>query len=363
MYLEKLKELVQEGVTDKAFPGATYAIVLPDAIYTDFVGDKSWYPNVEPNTIDTIYDMASVTKVMTTTTCILKLLEFGKVRLFSKVSNFLPRFKHQNIVLWHLLTHTSGLREGLPGVTKIKSSEEAWDKAYDMELIYEPGTKIQYSDVNYILLGKIIEVVSGLSLDEFAKKYIYEPCEMKDTCFNPKDIKRCAPTEERNDEIVQGIVRGHVHDEAAYILGGVAGHAGMFSTANDVANFIQMILNKGVFKNKRVLSGQIVDLLYKPQVAQQIGVSLIPQRRGIGWIVNDYNSNAGDLVSDETITHTGFTGTNVWIDRINQVGFCLLSNRVHPTRANLKHMELRPKVANYIMAHLEEIKKEIQNGN
>ena len=360
MYLDKLHELIVSGVTNGAFPGACYAVVLKDKVYMNYCGLRARYPEEESNSIDTIYDMASVSKVATTSICLLKLMEMGKIRLFDKVKDYIPGFLYDDICIYHLVTHTSGLKPGLSNPWYIQSSDAAWSMIMRAPVNFPVGTDIVYSDLNFIFLGRIIEIVSGMSLDEFAKKYIYEPLEMKDTCYNPADKLRCAPTEERNDPIIKGIVRGNVHDETAYILGGVAGHAGMFSTISDMSNFLQMILNEGMFKGKKILSKVTVDKLFTPLAEKQVGLSTMKLRRSIGWIVNDYNSSAGDLTSSETINHTGFTGTNVWVDRKNEVAFCLLSNRVHPTRKNLLHMPLRVKIANYIMANLEEIKKEIR---
>ena len=175
---------------------------------------------------------------------------------------------------------------------KIKSKEEAWEMIMTAPVNFPVGTDIVYSDLNFIFLGKIVEVVSGMSLDVFAKKYIYEPLEMKDTCYNPVDKNRCAPTEERNDPVVQGIVRGKVHDETAYILGGVAGHAGIFSTIKDMSKFLQMILNKGTYNGNKVLSPVTVDKLFKPLASKTVGNSCMKLQRSIGWIVKDYNSSS-----------------------------------------------------------------------
>ncbi len=357
--LDELKELFNDAVEFGAFPGATYAIVTRNHIYTDVVGLKAKYPAEEENSVDTIYDMASVSKVVSTTTCLLKLMEAGKVRLFDPVQRYLPQFKYEKITIWHLVTHTSGLQPGLYNQAHITSKEEAMKLIYEAEVQFETGTKIQYSDINYILLGFIIETISGMSLDAFAKKEIFIPLDMIDSGYNPVDAKRCAPTEERHDEVVQGIVRGKVHDETAYILGGVAGHAGLFSTASDIAKFMQMILNNGMHNGKQYLSKATIDALFRPLVKDPIGISSLPLQRSIGWIVYDYNTACGDLTSLNTIYHTGFTGTCVWIDKDNEVAFCMLSNRVHPTRANGKHIEIRSKLANYIMAHLDEIKEEL----
>lgn len=349
--IEKLNEILEEATNNNIFPGATYALVCEEGKYYGYVGKKALYPVSEDNSLDTLYDMASCTKVICTTSCIFKLLEQGKIRLFDTVNSYLPEFKHEDILLWDLLTHTSGLPAGVGGVTKLKSREEALEKIFALETIYPKNTKIVYSDIGFVLLGLIIEKISGMSLNEYAKENIFNPLEMVDTGYLPKDKERCAPTEERNDDVVKGLVRGYVHDELSYILGGVAGHAGLFSTCSDIAHFIEMILNKGVYKGKRIFSEASIDLMFTPQVKENKGVALTCNTRGLGWIVQGDYCSAGDLASKETILHTGFTGTNVFIDRINNVGFTLLSNRVHPTRKNTLLIPFRGKLGNFIIAN------------
>ena len=347
----ELTEMLSEAASTVIFPGGNFALVCEEGTFTGSVGKKRLFPEVVENNIDTMYDMASCSKVVSTTTCILKLLEQGKLRLFDTVKKYLPRFKHENVLVWDLITHTSGLPAGVSGVCKIKSREEALDKIYALDLIYEKNTKIVYSDIGFILLGFIVEEISGMKLNEFAKKYVFDPLEMYDTGYNPVDIDRCAPTEERNDDIVKGIVCGKVHDEMAYLLGGVCGHAGFFSTCKDMSHFIEMVLNDGVYNGKKILSKATINLMFTPQVQEKKGIALTLNTRGIGWIVQGDYCSAGDLASPETILHTGFTGTNVFIDRINKVGFSLLTNRVHPTRQNVKIIPYRGMIGNYIIAN------------
>ncbi len=352
-----LDKIILEAISDGAFPGANYAIVTKSKVTLGSLGNKALYPMVEKNSVDTLYDMASVSKVLSTTTCIMKLIEMGKLRLHSKVQSFLPRFRFPNLTIWDLMTHTSGMRECLKDPCKTKTLEEAWDKLYSYDLEFTDNQKIVYSDLNYIMLGEIVHVVSGKTLPEFAGEYVFKPLEMFDTGYNPTDKMRCAPTEKRDDETYRGIVRGDVHDETSYIMGGTVGHAGVFSTVSDMSHFIEMILNRGEYHGKRILAPQTVDLLFEVQVTENDPVINRKERRGLGWIIKGQASSAGDLTSyDDTILHTGFTGTNVWIDRKNGVGFCMLTNRVHPTRGNGKHIEVRPRVANYVMAHLEDYK-------
>lgn len=354
--MKRIEELINNAINNDNLPGANYVVVTKNKTIFGSLGNKALIPEIEKNDIDTIYDIASMSKVISTTSCALKLVENGDIRLFDPVKKYLPEYKHGNVRIYDLMTHTSGMKPYLPNASSLASKEEVWNKIIELDLDYEKGSKILYSCINYIILGKIIERVSGMTLAEFAKKEIFDPLEMKDTCYNPKDIIRCAPTEIRKDKVFDGVLRGRVHDETAYALGGISGNAGVFSTVKDISHFIEMILNDGVYKGKRIFSKATIDLIYTPQVKETSGVYLVEEFRSIGWIVKGSVSSAGELTSADTILHTGFTGTNIWIDRQNQVGFCMLSNRVHPSRDNNATISLRPKLANYIIAHLDEIK-------
>lgn len=356
--LDRLINIIEDEIKDGAFPGANFAIVTPDVAYLGSVGNKSLKPNIEENDINTMYDMASLSKVISTTTIAYKLIEMGKLRTASKVAKYLPRFKHENVTIWNLMTHTSGLPEGIKGLLELKTKEEVIDKIYELDLIYEPGSAIRYSDVGYILLGFILEEITGKTLDVLAKEFVFDPLLMNDTRYNPENDNRCAPTEERADVLHQGIQRGTVHDETAYLLGGVAGSAGVFSTVSDVSNFIKMILNDGIFEDKEILSKRTIDLMFTPQVEEITGVQKLGTARGLGWLVGGFGGPNGDLTSLNTIHHTGFTGTSLWIDRTNKIGFCLLTNRVHPTRNNPKHMDARARISNYVMANVDKFKSQ-----
>lgn len=354
--LQELKKIIEEEIKNGAFPGANYAIVTPKQTYLGSVGNKSLIPSIQKNTIDTIYDMASLSKVLATTTCIFKLMEEGKIRTASKVQNYLPQFAYEQVTIWHLLTHTSGLPEGISGLLVMKSAKDVYEKIFSTPLVYETGAKIKYSDLGYVLLGLIIEKIEKKPLDEVIKEKIFLPLDMIDTTYNPKDLNRCAPTELRNDNLYQGIIKGSVHDEMAFLLNGVAGHAGVFSTVEDVSHFIKMILNNGKYNNQQILSPATIDLMFTPQVHEKSGVMCNGTIRGLGWLIGGFASSSGDLTSNQTIHHTGFTGTSIFIDRSNEIGFCLLTNRVHPTRNISAHIEARGKIANYIMANYYKFK-------
>ncbi len=347
---KEINELIQEALKDEAFPGACLCVVNKDNVYLETYGLKAKYPNEEKNELNTIYDMASCSKVISTTTSILVLLEQGKLRLYEPVCNIIPEFSMKNVTVWDLLTHTAGLPEGLKGAWEM-TKEQIYDGIMKLEPVYEKNTKLIYSDLGFMLLGFIVEKLSGMTLDKFSKKYIFDPLEMYDTGYNPTDTNRCAPTEDRGEYID----RGYVHDEVAHKFNGVCGHAGLFSTVEDVSQFIKMVLNDGVYNGKRILSKQTIDLMFTPQVEDKKGISLNNEKRSVGWIVKGSYPNSGDLASPNTIMHTGFTGTNIVIDRDNKAGFSLLTNRVHPTRKNIKVISFRSRLGNYIFSHLEEL--------
>lgn len=349
---KRLGEIINAGIAYGAFPGANICVVNKEESYIGSFGHKANIPSVEENDIDTLYDMASLTKVVCTTSCLLKCLEEGYFRLYDKVSMFLPRYKHDTIIR-DLVTHTSGLPEGVRGVLNMTSRDEVLDAIYNTDLIYPKNNEIFYSDINYILIGLIIEQVSGMSLDAFAKKAIFDPLEMYNTGFCPlekmgKTADQIAPT-----ELQKGVItRGYVHDETARVMGGVAGHAGLFSCVKDLTHFISMILNDGMYNGKRILSKAAIDSLFRSSVANYTGSFTKPtSRRSIGWILDEENSSASDFISPSTILHTGFTGTNLWVDKEKGVGMAMLTNRVHPTRQNTKHFTYRVRVGNYVISH------------
>ncbi|ERJ11729.1 serine hydrolase domain-containing protein [Haloplasma contractile] len=349
--VKKLESLLEKAIDDGVFPGATYAIVTENEQHYGHMGNKSLEPKLEKNTQDVIYDIASLTKVVSTTTAIMKLIENGMIRLTDFVSHYLEAFKHKEVRIYHLLTHTSGLPADLSKAYELKNTDEVKQRIYDAELINPLGKRIVYSDIGFILLGFLVEKVTGKSLDSYIKEELFIPVEMHDTMYNPTNIVRCAPTEKREDKVYNGYLRGKVHDEKAYALGGVAGHAGLFSTHKDLGKFMQMILNSGHYKGKQILSKATIDLFYKRHVSETTFIPSNEQYRSLGWDLKSLGSSSGDLTSDETILHTGFTGTNMFIDRINKLGFVLLTNRVHPTRTNHGIIKVRPRLANILLSH------------
>lgn len=347
---KEINKLINEAIKNNAFPGANLCIIKGEQVFYETYGNKANYPKVETNNLDTLYDMASCSKVISTTTSILILMEQGKLRLFEPVCNILDGFLCKDITVFDLITHTSGIPSGLVGSHNM-TKDEIRNALMNITQVYKKGTEIRYSDLGFMLLGMIVEKISNETLDVFSRKNIFIPLEMNDTMYCPTDLLRCAPTEDRGGFID----RGYVHDEVAHIFDGVCGHAGLFSTIKDVSHFMMMVLNDGVYKGKRILSKQTIDLMFTPLVEDKKDISLVNEKRSVGWIVKGSYPCSGDFASPNTIMHTGFTGTNVVIDRTNKVAFSLLTNRVHPTRANNQIIAFRAKLGNYIFSHLEDL--------
>lgn len=349
-----LDKLMNVGVEEGVFPGACIGVVTKTKdgfkTYVNSYGNKSLFP-VEKNSIDTVYDMASCTKMLSTVSSLLLLIEQGKISLYDAVVDFIPEFIHKDMRVIDLVTHTAGLPPMLRGSHEM-SKEDIINGILNIERKQERQKEIIYSDVGFVLLGWVIEKASGTTLDKFLSKNILKPLHMNHSGFNPECLECCAPTEKRK----KGFDKGWVHDEMAKNLGGVCGHAGLFSTINDVCNYSKMILNEGIFDGKKIFSKRGIELLYTPLAIDDKGNSCKKGKRSLGWIIDSEYSPSGSLCSKETIGHTGFTGTSIFIDRKNEVSVIILSNRVHPTRENKKILSFRRRVANFVMANLEEFK-------
>jgi uncharacterized protein YbbC (DUF1343 family) len=329
--LAHIDEAVAAEIAKKQLPGA---VVLAGrqgkVVWRRAYGDRAVEPRTEPMTADTIFDLASLTKVVATATSVMILVERGQLRLGDPVARYIPEFADmgkRGITVEQLLTH----RSGFPPDNDIKDYEQGPDKAFEniwhLAPVNEAGSRFVYSDVNYIVLAELVRRVSGKPLDEFAAENIYRPLGMKDTGFRPAAglQARIAPTEKRGDHWM----RGEVHDPRAFLLGGVAGHAGLFSTADDLAIYCQMILNHGQYGGARVLSPMGVRRMTEPRTSG--GNASDGNVRGIGWdIATGYSSNRGDLFPIGSFGHTGFTGTSIWIDPGSETFVVFLSNRVHP---------------------------------
>lgn len=276
-------------------------------------------------TEDTIFDAASLTKVMATTPAIMRLAERGALDLEAPVQKYIPEFRRDGkdgITLRHLLTHTSGLRSGLG--RKVDGQRSAIAYACQEKVTNAPGTSFTYSDINFILLGEVVERVSGEPLDEFVTEEIYRPLKMNDTRYRPwtRDTARIAPTQRDG---TNGVLRGEVHDPTARGMGGVAGHAGVFTTTADLARYARMLLNGGELDGVRLFRPQTVSAMTSVQ-----SPATVKAKRGFGWDIDTGYSRRGEIFLPGSYGHTGFTGTALWIDPYSKTFWILLSNRVHP---------------------------------
>jgi CubicO group peptidase (beta-lactamase class C family) len=316
-------------------------------------GNRTLEPAISPMTEETVFDMASLTKVVATTTAVMQLVEKGKINLEVPVANYLPQFHtvlRQRITVRQCLTHYSGLPPDLPNKdlkysNRIKPSARIiWRKIWQIKPDAAPDEKFLYSDIGFITLGKLVEKVSGKSLDRYAQEAIFTPLKMNSTRFRPpaKWRTRIAATEKKP---WGEVLLGKVHDPTACLLGGVAGHAGLFSTADDLARFCQMILNGGDLEGARILRPETVQLMTSPQSPQGK-----KDLRGLGWdIQSPHSSLRGNFFSPLSFGHTGYTGTSIWIDPPTQTYLIILSNRVHPQdKGSSKY--LRMEIANAVGA-------------
>jgi uncharacterized protein YbbC (DUF1343 family)/CubicO group peptidase (beta-lactamase class C family) len=325
---DAIPQLVNDAIRDKKLPGAVVLIGRGESVvYQKAFGDRALEPSVEPMSVDTIFDLASLTKVVATTTSVMKLVEDGRIRLNDRVSTFIPGFERHDkagITIRHLMTHTSGLRPDLDLADDWSGYDRAIELAIDEVPTSPPGQRFVYSDINYILLGDVVKRVSGMPLDEFAAKTIFTPLGMKDTGFRPSPalVARIAPTEKADGKFLRGVV----HDPTARRMGGVAGHAGLFSTATDLAIFCRMLLDAGRYNGARILSPLTVEKMTSAATG-----STDPNVRGLGWDIDStYSQNRGELFPVGSFGHTGFTGTSIWIDPVTREFVVFLSNRVHP---------------------------------
>jgi len=344
--LASVDAVIEQAIHDGNIPGAVLVVGHNgQVIYRKAYGNRALEPRREPMTLETIFDLASLTKVVATTTAVMKLVEQGKIRLNDPVAKYLPEFGQngkEDITVRQLLTHYSGLVPDLDLKPIWEGKETAYQMAFGEAPEAPPGSRFSYSDVNFIVLGALVERVSGETLDKYCERRIFAPLKMMHTRFTPPAALRpkIAPTQYDENE---HMLRGVVHDPTARRMGGVAGHAGLFSTADDLAKFSQALLNGG----GGVLSALSVEKMTRPEQPPSA-----PVLRGFGWDIDSpFSSNRGDLLPVGSYGHTGFTGTSMWIDPTTQTYIILLSNAVHP-RGKENAIALRSKVATAVAAAL-----------
>ncbi|HON06965.1 MAG TPA: DUF1343 domain-containing protein [Verrucomicrobiota bacterium] len=342
----KLSE-IEYAITNAIFSGQMPGVVIyighkQDSFIKAF-GHRSVIPEKELMTEDTIFDAASLTKIIATAPSIMLLWERGKIVLDDPVSKYIPEFNgvgRESIKIRHLLTHTSGLRAGIGANPPWNGYDVGIKLACAEKPRTTPGSAFLYSDINFILLGEIVRRVSGLPLNEFAEKEIFKPLKMLDTGFLPpkEKISRIAPTQVTGNKVLRGVV----HDPVARNMGGVAGHSGIFTTARDLARFAQMFLNEGELEGIRI---------FKCETIREMTINQTPSldiKRGLGWDIDSgYSKPRGKLFPIGSYGHTGFTGTAIWIDSVSKTFWIFLSNRVHPN-GNGNVLSLQTKIGTLV---------------
>ncbi len=345
---EPVERALDDFVAARAFPGGVLAVgYRGQLVHLYPFGKLSYDEESAAVTADTRYDLASLTKVVVTTTLAMQMVDEGRLDLDAPIARYLPRFQgpqKEQVTARHLLTHSSGLDWWAPLHLELQGRRAYVERIQAMDLVYEPGTAMRYSDLGIVLLGEILERIAGQSLDELANERIFSPLGMERTGFRParREWESIAPTE--LDPWRQRVLQGEVHDENAFALGGVAPHAGLFGTAPDLARFAQMLLYRGVWQHRRLVAPATVDLFTRD--------AQLPRgsRRALGWDTRSpEGSSAGSLFSFRSFGHTGFTGTSVWIDPARELFVILLTNRVHPSRENRQIRDVRPRIADLVV--------------
>lgn len=347
--------LMQEAINDSVFPGGVVAVLRNGALVWNRGYGYHDYTKTRQVAADDVYDLASITKVMATTTAIMKLVDEDKISLDDRVSRYIPEFERgekAEVTIRHLLQHTSGLPAFRAYVDEFKTRKDILNAVRNEPLISGPGLEYLYSDLGFILLGEIVENVSGQRIDRYIRSELFYPMGMYSTHFNPDQIgswmsNRIPPTEV--DTVYgRGSVQGYVHDERAYFMDGVAGHAGLFAPARDLVIYSSMLLNGGVYAGEQYLSEEIIHDFTR----RQSNLS----DRGYGFdLKSDGFSSAGQLTSSNTFGHTGFTGTSLWIDPDHKTAIILLTNRVHPYRSyGAEISQIRAKIADIVMKSIQD---------
>ncbi|MDE3057636.1 MAG: serine hydrolase [Bacteroidota bacterium] len=350
----KVDDIVEKAIQDSAFPGATLLVAKDGVVvWNKAYGTYDYSEKSQLVDVNSMYDLASVTKVIATTSAVMRLYDEEKLKLDDPVIKYIPQFGQngkEHITLYNLLVHDSGLPAFIRFYYFCNDPQCLLDSLYAAKLVYKTGDSSIYSDLGLITMGKVIEKITGTTLDRYVDSVFFKPLGMTSTMYNPPAslIPRIAPTEVDNYWKKTGVaVRGRVHDENAATLGGVSGHAGLFSTTSDLAVLLQMELNGGTYGGVRYIK----EATLKKFRARQSSLST----RGIGWDTkNPGHSWAGKLMSDSTFLHTGFTGTSVAVDPTRNLIIVFLTNRVNPTRNNYKIAEVRPVLHDAIVSALKE---------
>lgn len=318
--------------------------VLHDGLKTNEVyGLKSIFPEEKIAYKSTLYAVASLTKVLTVLPIICKLIDNKEITFNTKLKSILPEFKYDDVTIYDILVHQSGLSSSVNMKDKEQSRISLMNEILKLDKSYKTGTDVVYSDIAYILLGIALERIYGNSLDKIATEEVFYPLNMYKTMYNPYNPNSCAPTEYK-DASQKEVYQGVVHDWKARMMDGVAGHAGVFSIASDIGNFMKMVLNNGYYNNKQYLSEEIIDMWFKTLVYEKKA----DRYRSLCWI-RGHNKFIIDEKNNDIISFHGFSGPSISLDRQNNIGICLMSNGVHPIRENKDKLNaVRPIITDMI---------------
>ncbi len=329
------EKAIAQAINEENIPGAVLLAGNRDGVvYIKSIGDRAVEPTHEAMTDDTIFDLASLSKPIGCATSVMILVDRGKIQLTDPVMKHIPEFGNNGkeaITVEQLLLHTGGLIPDNPMSDYTDGVETAWKKLHELTPKWEPGTRVKYSDVGFIILGKLVETVDGRPLSQFAQEEVFKPLGMKDTTYLPAAERkpRIAPTEKRSKDDAD-FIRGEVHDPRAHALGGFAGHAGLFGTADDVSRWVRMLLNGGQLDGTRILSKSTVKNMLTQRCLEADGET---NCRGLGVDIDSGYSPAprgGHFPVGTSFGHTGFTGTSFWADPETGVFYVLLTSRLHP---------------------------------
>lgn len=343
-----LVDYLESEIEKKHIPGAVLLVSHKgNVILKEAIGYKQVFPEKKKMTTNTVFDLASLTKVVATLPAVLKLKDSGLLSLDDSVQKYIPGFSDPAVTIKHLLTHTSGL----PASKHYSQTNFTYDQVIQdinsMGGNETAGTEVVYSDLGFILLKEVVEEIVKEEYLSFLKRELFDPLQMSETSFNPKLPKDRYATTEFSKEI-NGYKCGEVHDENAYYMGGICGHAGLFSTIDNLSNFAQMIESNGSFKGKQLFNEETIALSKKNFTKE------LTEMRGLGWLLNGKGYNpCGDLFAENSYGHTGFTGTSIWFDPNKSLYIIMLTNRVHFGRH--RHiLSIRPHVHSIIQTTLFE---------
>ena len=330
-----IDEMIKKGLEERIFPGAAISIGNKSGeLFRKIYGFRQIFPQKHPMESDTLFDIASLTKIFTSIVA-LKLIQDGSLSLSDTLGKFFdaPSDKAK-ITIAHLMTHTSGLPAHEHVYNLVKEPSETFDFILSMKLLDEPGKAVVYSCLGYILLGRICEILGGNTIENLAKRWIFEPLGLESTAYNPEKNHTFAVTE--LDTVTNTWLDGVVHDENARFLKGISGNAGIFANIDDMATFAMMLANKGTFGDKVIIEQNLFEEAIKNLTAH------CPEGRGLGFeIKSNTLISCGNVFSVGSYGHTGFTGTSLWVDIETGLYVVFMSNRVHPTRENVKHIPFR----------------------